>query len=208
MDFKYAALQFPIVYIDSSVLLRSPNIDFSNMTMRFAHRNPEGFHQILETIEEQSNNESEYYRRIVRLQKYGLISTLITLETANEVVFSNSLHQIALFGNIKNAGIYASPTQLKGPNDLILWGESVNFKNYNDATVAVANAENLVVDAGFLKTNVGGRLLQSTSSKCKIFMLSNYSESINIAGTSIAVASTPQQFIEELFNCRCSIELN
>lgn len=172
MNSIYPSIKFPFVYLDSSTLLRSSEITIESFTRKQAIKHPQEFLKELNQLKEMSQKYKQYYKDIVLLQRCKIISTLITYETINEVILNNNMDQIALFGTIQDLNLCLTFLQQDNETkELILWGEAVDIKTYNQAALSIAQAECVVVDPYFMELSVGKSLINYISSTCKIILL-------------------------------------
>lgn len=191
----YKNLKYPFVYLDSSFLLRSNKYHSQIFNRKYANKHNESFLSTLNKLKADSDVDSEFYNQIMYLQQVNIISTLITYETCNRILFNNSFKQVSLFGSVIRA------TESIDCNDgLILWDEEVNYKNYNTAAISIAEATCIVADPIFFEINVGKALSQYISINCKVILLGNIKTCTNLNTNYTTINLLPQKFMHDLIS--------
>lgn len=195
----YSDINFPFVYLDSSSILRSSDYAIELFTRKYALKHPQEFLEALEQLKKTSHKDNFYYQQIVLLQKYKKISKLITCETINDVILNNKMEQILLFGAIRDLRLDLDFLhQNYRTRKIVLWGESVDVKTYNQAALSIAQAKCVVVDPYFIKLSVGNSLINYISSTCKIILLGFERVDFPLNTNYIRLNTTPEELFTNL----------
>lgn len=190
MYFNDQKINCPLVYLDSSNILRTPKSNLEFLTRQFAAKYPQKFHDTLAKIKTSSEYDNEYYWQINELLHQGKIFTLITLETANEMILKHNSQIIALLGKM----------QTSEEDNLVLWGENVAIKTYHRAAMSIVNALCIVADVNFFKISVGRSLLKYVPTECGFYILSTETVRPPMETDYVVCELTPKKFIQQLFS--------
>lgn len=190
---------YPFIYLDSSFALRSQEINTEILTRKFSKKHPERCKKIFKELQLESQKDNDYYKQIEELQRNGRLSTFITMETLNSFVQVNRPNQITLFGTVNNSGqIDISNQQDWNFESVVLWGESVDFKTFNKAAIAIANAECIIADAAFFRISAGKSLAEYITTGCHFLIASTDVKKIEIEGNYLQCELLPNDLIKYL----------
>ena len=168
-------VRFPFVYLDSSHIIRSGEMEIKQMTRKQLRKTHQTFERIFAQMKLNSLNANLYYEKLVFLKAQQKLSTLITMETFNPIVLDNALNTIFLFGKALSHNY----------NNIVFWGENVNFNLYNAAAMSISNAECIIADADFFTLSVGRELQKYISSTCTLIVSTSNTNMPKIDGTYI-----------------------
>lgn len=194
MDSIFETLQYPFVFVDSSHAFRTNSSNIEKVTRSLLKKAPQRFWSLIQEIKNSGCEDSQYYEQIIRLQKRGMISTLITCEAVNQRLIDGSTDVIHLFGTINSACTKDEIAQKNELPDVVLWGENVRYKTYIKATNALINASCIVADKTILSLQIGQLLLQHTTHHCPIYFLSCREK----GGNHTEYELPPKRFIQQL----------
>lgn len=190
---------YPFIYLDSSFILRSQEINTEILTRKFSRKNPEKCKKILKELQLESQNDNDYYKKIDQLQQNGRLSTFITMETLNSYVQVSRPNQIALFGTVNNpAQINITNQQDWNLENTVLWEESVDFKTFNKAAIAIANAKCVIADAAFFQISAGRSLAEYITTGCHFLIASTDIKKIKMGSNYLQCELPPKVLIEYL----------
>ena len=165
----------------------------------FFKKHPERCKKILNEMQLASQEDNEYYKQIEGLQQKGRLSTFITMETLNSSIQVERPNQIALFGTLNNSKlIYTSNQHDWDLEGVVLWEESVDFKTFNKAAIAIANAECIIADAAFFQVSTGKSLAEYIMTGCHFLIASSDVKEIGIEGNYILCELSPNDLIKYL----------
>ncbi len=198
MSSTYSEIELPFVYLDSSSLLRSSWNTFRSFTRKNAIKHPQKFLHTLEELKILSQKDTQYYQQIIQLQQNTMISSLITFEAIHNSIRNNAMDQIALFGILDNLKVDLSTEQILWPENLVLWGETVDVKTYNQAAITIANANCVVIDPNFIKLSVGKSLTNYISSTCRVVALGLESVELPLDIKFSHCKLLPEEFVANL----------
>lgn len=168
MDQWKSQIKFPFVYLDSSHIIRSGNLNIERISRKFIKKYPQTSQQILYQLESDSINDNLYYEKLAELKRQGKISSLITMETFNPILLKNASNTVFLFGK-------AIPHEY---SNMVFWNENVDFRLYNTAAMLISNAKCIIADADFFTLSVGTELQKYVPSECTLIVSAS---SINIS---------------------------
>lgn len=190
-------ITYPFTYLDSSYVLRSQKFNTEIITREFYKKHPEQCKKILKEIQLESQEDNDYYEQIEELQLKGRLSTLVTMETFNYDIQGKRPNQIALFGSLNNSKQLdiSYGWDLEG---VVLWEESVDFKTFSKAAIAIANAECIIADAAFFRVSVGKSLAEYIMTGCNFIIASTDLKEIEIEGNYILCELPPNDVIKYL----------
>lgn len=199
MSTVFSNITFPFVYFDSSFLLRHPDYNPTRLSKNHAIKHPDKFIAELKWLAIASQADANYYKQIDELQQNRAISMLITCETSNQTILQKQTPQITLFGTMPAFEEITFPPLLDLEiGNLVLWGEKIDIKTYNQATLIIAQAPCIVIDPCILTVAVGKSLINCVSTKCNIIVLSKTQKRFHLNVHYTVLSMTPMDFIHKL----------
>lgn len=158
----------PFTYLDSSTLIRTKPFNLESLSRQALEKSPNKFSDLPAFLKSISSTDNQYYYRLQQLQKRGIISSIITLETINENLMRDK-RTVQLFGDILSIGGPLMES-LKG---ISLWGDEICHSRFYNAAMAIVESTNIIADPNFFSFCVCNRLGNYIPSKAKLFLLGN-----------------------------------
>lgn len=196
-------LVFPIVYLDSSYVLRTKDKTIEKITHRLCRKHPLVFEETMNTMVSRSNMDSLYYKQLTRLLQRNVISYIVSFEALCDCFPYDQANAIPLLrtqNHKKNEFTSTNPHQSNAYNGIVLWGERIDYKTYMNAATCISNAHSIVVDPAFLSISVGTSLTKYIPSSCNTVTLGNPSCRNNNGDNYDSCKLSPYDFIQYLYS--------
>lgn len=198
VDWK-SRFKYPFIYLDSSSVLRDANVAVEMLTRKFANKNPDKFRCLIQKLKNDSYKDNSYYGKILKLQRKGLISKVITMEVINPYIKSNNENIIKLFGTLNDKIMFRNDNGDKHILDcLTLWNGKIEVSTYNKAALAIANAICVIADSTFLTISVGRSLASYIMSECPFFITAFDNKPLDMEANFTICDLSPKELINYL----------
>lgn len=176
----------PFVYLDTSYIFRSNELNPCQLTRKLRKKKPDKFNDLINQIKENAEYEASYYREISSLLQAGIISCLISFEIFHDDILPASSNTIRLLGQ------YSSET-----SPITLWGENISKKLYLKAASTLLDATFIVADSNFFNVAVGRELKKYIVHEKRLLIINDNNEKRE--GIYATHSMPPYEFINTLY---------
>ena len=185
-------ISLPFVFLDSSYVIRATPSIVRKLNRGLLWQNPIRFHSLLHKVINASEKDDQYYNNLIKLQKVGIISHIITMDAINTYFIHNPDVLVLFYKSMSSMDSDLSTS------NLILWGESIDSTLYSQAKQIIQNASSLIIDQTFLQIQVGKRLVEYAPDHCMKAIIGNSTSTRYEGDTYTFFNVSPQSFIQNL----------